>query len=199
MLVDEYNTFYRENPNRWESASHDRYIFEAVAPYGQAVNLLDVGCGNGHTLHYFKSRWPHTDCHGVDLSSEAIRIARKRNPNINFKCADWEHENYIGFDTILLAGVAEHFQDPDRGLKRLHDALTFDGIAYLEVPNCIGYPTAEKGEGYRRINQGSRQMEWHLYRKTWEKKILDAGLRIVKAITGPTIYMEFIWLLERNE
>lgn len=199
MLVDEYNAFYLDSPNRWASASHDEYVYKTVAPYGPAVNLLDIGCGNGHTLQYFSERWTKSRCVGVDLSDVAIELAQKRLPSGTFICEFWETSALVNFDMVLCVGTAEHFPDPLAGLKRLHDALTDDSIAYLEAPNCIGYPGAKQEEGFRRIQIGSRQTEWHLYRDSWEVLIDKAGLNIRQSKTGPTIYSEFVWILERKD
>jgi len=51
-------------------------------------------------------------------------------------------------------------------------------------------------EGFRRLNKGSRQVEWHLYRKTWEQIITGAGYEIVKSIKGPRMENEFIWVVK---
>jgi len=197
MLRDEYNAFYRENPHKWESVGHDQFVYKTVAPYGPAVRLLDVGCGNGHTLEYFSSQWPGVKCFGVDLSDVAIGIARERMPEATFICEHWEDTTLNDFDVVLIVGVAEHFTEPLKGLERLQDALAKDGVAYVEVPNCLGYPNTQQVEGYRRLEHGSRQMEWHLRRNSWEKLIDDAGLNIRQRITGPNTAHEFVWIMER--
>ena len=154
-LVAEYDAYYRESPRKWESASHDEYVYKTVAPYGPAVNLLDVGCGNGHTLKHFSGKWPQARCFGIDLSPVVIDLARKRFPTITFLCAEWETSTLNSFDMALCVGVAEHFPDPLVGLKRLYSALDDGGVAYLEVPNCIDYPTSDGKEGYKRISRAA--------------------------------------------
>ena len=72
-----------------------------------------------------------------------------------------------------------------------------DGILCIEVPNCISLPCSEKVEGFRRLNGYSRQIEWHLYRPTWEANIRKSGLHIAVPVVGPRFGMEFIWLVAR--
>jgi len=47
--------------------------------------LLDVACGTGLHLERLKERF---DAEGLDLSSELLEIARSRNPDVVFHCAD---------------------------------------------------------------------------------------------------------------
>jgi hypothetical protein len=59
----------------------------------------------------------------------------------------------------------------------------------------LGYETSEKHEGFRRLNAGSRQVEWHLLRSTWERHIHNAGFNIYAAVTGFRQNIEFIWIV----
>jgi SAM-dependent methyltransferase len=45
----------------------------------QAKTLLDVGCGTGKHLKYFKTRFT---CAGVDILPQFVKIARKHNPEL---------------------------------------------------------------------------------------------------------------------
>jgi trans-aconitate methyltransferase len=194
--IQEYNNFYRKNPRQWASISRDEMVFNYIAPYGKPETILEVGCGSGHLLSYILCRWPGIGCVGIDFSNVAIDLARKNAPKAQFACIDvMDYKPIELFDVILLSGVAEHFDDPIMKLMHIRQLMNRKGILYLEVPNCIAYPTSQQVEGYRRIRQGSRQMEWHLFRESWEKIIKKAGFRILESINGPQIYTEFIWIL----
>ncbi len=201
MLVQEYDRFYTDNPEKWNSTSQDAMRFEFVRQYGPPKTLLDVGCGNGHTLAYFAQQWPDTQYAGIDLSSVAVTLAKKRIPFAKIICGDVLAMGRMARDgiheMILLAGVAEHFPDPLDGLERVCGLLAHDGITYLEMPNCLAYPNAGKEEGYRRPNIGSKQMEWHLNRMSWVKLIGKAGLRILEGHKGSNAANEFIWIVGR--
>jgi len=46
------------------------------------------------------------------------------------------------------------------------------------------------------LERGSRQMEWHLSKQSWEKKILEAGFEIVDQFKGVKSWWQFIWILK---
>ena len=54
-------------------------------------SILDVGCGSGHFTMHLAARYPNAKIAGVDISDEAIEIARgnqlqaqKTPPNVSF-------------------------------------------------------------------------------------------------------------------
>ena len=72
--------------------------------------LLDVACGTGHHIEFFKE---HFDVEGLDISMELLEFARRRNPGILFHQA-----NMIDFD-----------------LGRQFDVITclFSSIGYVQT------------------------------------------------------------------
>jgi len=54
----------------------DRLIDELGAQPGMA--LLEVGCGTGRNLARIAQAWPGVRCHGLDISAEMLKSARKR-------------------------------------------------------------------------------------------------------------------------
>ena len=196
-MIPEYDRLYTEKPTRWVDDAHDKYIFDIVSPGGDPDSLLDVGCGNGHTIAYFQRYWKKAKCDGIDLSSVAVKLAQDRAPLASFTACElgkYEHEPY---KLILFVGVLEHFPDPLSGLLKAKSLLRDDGEMYVEVPNCIAYPTHDGTEGFFRVKHGSKQTEWHLHRPAWEEIILKSGLKIKQSITGENKAREFIWLLTK--
>jgi trans-aconitate methyltransferase len=198
-LIKEYNKFYKRNPEKWTSDERDEVTYQNIAGYLKQIpwTVLDIGCGNGHTIAYLHKKWPETDFAGIDLSPEAIAIAKKKAPSAQF------FEGFLDkiksdrqFDVVILLGVAEHFEDIVPNLILVRKLINHNGIAYIEVPNCIAYPTSAPVEGFRRVEFGSRQTEWHLLRETWEKHLSDAGLEIVQSLNGPHDPPEFIWIVK---
>lgn len=198
-LEREYNKYYADNPDIWIDYGRDEFALLTLIDHikSEPETLLDVGCGNGHTIELFSRHWKNTEYAGIDLSIKAIELASKRVPEAMFINCFLDDILYTQkFDVVLCLGVAEHFEDLQEGLQALRKTVKKDGIVYLEVPNCIGYPSSAEVEGFRRVNFGSGQTEWHLYRHTWERELNKAGFEIVKAIKGINIYSEFVWLLK---
>jgi SAM-dependent methyltransferase len=201
-VLNEYNGLYRKRPNIWADPSRDEFAFNTVSEFTDGNSLarvLDIGCGSGHTIGYFHQRWPKTQYTGLDLSDAAIYLARVRYPYGKF-IEGWLGEVKLShYELVILLGVAEHIEDLQVGLCAARELLARGGVMYVEVPNCIAYPTSQPVEGFRAINQGNRQHEWHLRRDTWENILRQCGLEILVSKVGPTVTSEFVWLLGRKQ
>lgn len=192
-----YNTIYTEKPDKWANPSRDLFAIDVLKKYGSYYNLLDIGCGNGHTLEAFKKQWPDAFYFGLDLSTKAIELAEERVPDASFICGRLEDDLLFPktFCRILLLGVLEHFQDLPGALKIIKESLSPDGYIYIEAPNCRAFSHVEE-EGFFQTKRGSGQVEWHLKRETWEKILRDAGFKIVESLRGKNTVTEFVWVLK---
>lgn len=101
-------------------------------------SLLDVGCGEGHSLKYFSSQgW---QVHGLDFSRDGCE---RNNPD----CIQWltqgdvfENINRLiadkaAYDMVMLDNVLEHVIEPLDLLKGLHTLVRPGGLLVVEVPN----------------------------------------------------------------
>lgn len=96
--------------------------------------LLDVGCGIGIFLAMAKERgW---DAYGVDISEEAVEIARSRFgvKAIAGTLAEARFPDHF-FDVITLLDVFEHFPNPLVELGEIGRILKEDGPIFLNTPN----------------------------------------------------------------
>ena len=206
QVIHEYDERFRQEPQIWSEPEHDEYVYGVLeyfcADVGRplAGELLDVGCGNGHTLRYFADRTQGSlSLTGIDFSAEAIKIAQTQIGAAQLYCADfltWETSSK--FDFIISLGVFEHFRNPRSVLRKAATLLEEEGILYLDVPNCLWHGWSGRREGFRRHWGGSEQLEWHLRRPTWERLIAEANLSVLAAIRGPTPWTEFTWLLSNS-
>lgn len=196
-LREFYNEIYRRNPSKWSAnTARDGMAFLTIMStvIKEPGSVLDVGCGNGHTLEFFKSEWPNVEYTGVDISDVALDLAKRRVPGGMFI---QELPNSGEWNIILIMGVAEHFEHPIEELRKIGKLLSPNGLIYLEVPNCIAY-SPDKTEGFRKTNAGSDQSEWHWRRDTWKQAIQDAGLEIVKNYSGLNYTWQYIWILRKG-
>ena len=173
-LIKEYDERFAHEPQIWSDPEHDAYVYEALAHFcadmGRplAGELLDLGCGSGHTLrHFAASSYGALSLTGLDFSAEAIKLAKSQIPDGQFHCTDflsWEPGHQ--FDFIISLGVFEHFRDPRAALQKTRELLREEGVFYLEVPNCLWHGWSGRREGFRQHWGGSQQLEWHLRRES---------------------------------
>jgi 2-polyprenyl-3-methyl-5-hydroxy-6-metoxy-1,4-benzoquinol methylase len=101
-------------------------------------NFLDVGCGEGFSLNYFKRHGFKTK--GLDFSSAGVE---KENPGCLdclttgdlFELLEQEVKSNIRYDIIWVQNVLEHVLDPVGLMKTLHRLVSKKGIAVITVPN----------------------------------------------------------------
>jgi ubiquinone/menaquinone biosynthesis C-methylase UbiE len=103
-----------------------------VTPGGK---LLDVGCGTGYLLKEADRRGLTTT--GVDISDEAVRIARSVSPRSRIERAVGETLPFedSSFDYVCCIGVLEHLSDLDRGVREFTRVTKQGGKLCVVVPN----------------------------------------------------------------
>jgi len=102
------------------------------------VSMLDVGCGEGYALSYFKSLgWK---VKGMDFSSAGVT---SKNPDCLaelstgdiFQLLDAEIRSNYKYEVVWLQNVLEHVVSPVALLEQLKKLLLPNGIAVITVPN----------------------------------------------------------------
>lgn len=98
--------------------------------------VLDVGCSDGFKINIIKSKYS-CNVFGLDLNEQAIKIAKKKYPDIDFRTGFIENQEYKknSFDIIIASAIIEHVIDPVSFLKQLKDNLKPDGQIYILTPN----------------------------------------------------------------
>jgi SAM-dependent methyltransferase len=197
--VARYNRIYTDNPEKWAGdpgGLRDLVAYSHLHKYfKQPETVLDIGCGNGHTIEQFKKFWPDTLYYGIDISDVAIQLAKERVPEEEFIVGDFK-DYTIHCDLVLVMGVAEHFENLIDDLRTLKEYGT---IFYLEVPDClragIFNGSDNYDEGFRDTYKGGLQVEWHLKKSSWEQRIRLAGFEILESPAGPDP-ITFVWILK---
>lgn len=104
-----------------------------------ARNLLDVGCGNGAFLKYMRAEGAAVTLKGIDLS-DAVK-----DENISVVSGDFlQHDFKEQFDVIVCLAVIEHLVDVRSFVRRQHELLAENGMAFIMTLNEDGilYRTA---------------------------------------------------------
>jgi ubiquinone/menaquinone biosynthesis C-methylase UbiE len=127
------------------------------------ASLLDVGCGTGRALSYFRMEFPDLVLRGADPSADMLRVATERH-GIPAEWLDITTERLpyrdSAFDVAVATGVLHHVAEPDRlidEMLRVTRSAVFisDGNKYGNAPaimSCI--KIAARGLGI------IRQLEW---------------------------------------
>lgn len=102
---------------------------------GTPQTILDFGCGDGLMTHFVSQQFPQSIIHGVDPSTESIKIAQESYPNITFGVSGDTLENFADntFDVIFSAGVFHHipFELHEHYTKELLRILNKNGILVI--------------------------------------------------------------------
>jgi hypothetical protein len=100
--------------------------------------IYDVGASTGSMLWHFREHgWTVGGC---DLSAKAVEQAKALNDITVDPGSDEDTlADRRSIDLITFSHVLEHIYDPPTTLRRVHDALTDDGLLMFEVP-CLAAP-----------------------------------------------------------
>jgi 2-polyprenyl-3-methyl-5-hydroxy-6-metoxy-1,4-benzoquinol methylase len=191
-IKEEYNDYYRENPSKWAGSMKLDFMMYQLRGYPEPDTMLDFGCGTGVALEKYGRVNTRTELYGIDISDEAIRLAKERVPYAHFTTEN-HFEEIKQFDFITCLGVAEHMESIVEFLIELKGRLKSGGFCYFKVPNNLSYSRGPST--YRRLPIGSKQIEWHLPRIKWETLLLRGGFKVVSRIKGAKAPWEFIWIL----
>ncbi len=111
-------------------------LFDTIA----GIHVLDVGCANGIFGGAVKEKGAKL-VHGVDISPQAVDIARKKLDGAWVR--DIEREELPDeiashhYDVIVLAEILEHLFDPAAAIKRLSLLLNPRGVMIVTTPNFL--------------------------------------------------------------
>lgn len=134
-----YSQTYTEEELRYfrEKAEQKHVVLRQESGEGSS-RLLDVGCGEGFVLDYFKKQgW---DVLGLDYSAFGVQ---QQNPGClaDVRVGDvYESLNALReagetFGVIWLQNVLEHVTDPLKLLRQLHALAAPGAMLVVEVPN----------------------------------------------------------------
>jgi 2-polyprenyl-3-methyl-5-hydroxy-6-metoxy-1,4-benzoquinol methylase len=95
---------------------------------------LEIGCATGEFSALLHRKG--LDATAIDISEEAIRHAKDRFPNVDFKCGDVASIVPGGnFDLVCAFEVIEHVLSPRKFLEQIAGLLSNGGVVVLSTPN----------------------------------------------------------------
>ena len=100
----------------------------------ESINVLDVACGTGVLFDDYLKRGASVV--GIDLSSEMVKVAKRKYPHIEVLCGDVEDRHFDKqFDVIHIYNAFPHFPSPLSLIKHLNKYVKTDG--YLTVSHSM--------------------------------------------------------------
>ncbi len=143
-IYEKYASGFQDTHQEFDAVAAARagkvwdYYFRGWLPEQRDDSILDIACGNGKLLHFFKQRG-YTNLTGVDISQEQVQIARQVLTNvIEANVLDFLETHSEAFDLITGFDIIEHFKKDEvlRFLDGCHAALKPDGRLILQTPNA---------------------------------------------------------------
>ncbi len=118
-----------------------RLKFSNINKFQKRGSILDIGCGTGELLHYFKNKgW---EVSGIEPNPKAREFAIKayQLPVYEEEKLDSFEEN--SFDVISMWHVLEHVPDLNGRMEQLRRLIKKEGTIFIALPN-LASPDAEK-------------------------------------------------------
>jgi len=132
QLANYYDEIYHFKDYQKEAEKIETLINQYKKSPGN--NLLDVACGTGNHIAYFKQ---HYSVEGLDFSSEMLRIARKKHPDVVFYRGDmtsFKLKNRFDIITCLFSAIG-HVKTKARmrrAVRNMASHLQPGGLMILE-------------------------------------------------------------------
>jgi 2-polyprenyl-3-methyl-5-hydroxy-6-metoxy-1,4-benzoquinol methylase len=121
------------------AAARFRRLYSRHLPSDKSAKILDVGCGDGHFLHFLiKEGFQHVE--GVDTSEDRLALCRRYvTPHVH-QCdaQDWLMAHLGQFDVIACNHLIEHLVDEQLFplMEAFAKALAPNGRIILSTPNA---------------------------------------------------------------
>lgn len=123
----------------------------------QTKTALEIGCGSGFNLNYFKDFFKLID--GVEYDEEMVKIAKENNPSVCVSQGGLPFS--LGadkkYDAIFLLDVLEHIEDDKASLIEIKKLLNPNGVLIVTVPamEFLWSIHDEKNHHFRRYSKNS--------------------------------------------
>lgn len=107
-----------------------------LAAQTKASSVLDIGCHAGTFTSHIAAALPKAMITGIDLSKEAIAVAKKNHRHIKFLKAKAEKLPFTdkSFDLVTCFEMLEHIPQPDKVIKEMKRVMRKKGTLIVLVP-----------------------------------------------------------------
>ena len=146
MDKKEIIAFFDSLASGWDdyNTRNEEVIAEILEKGGirKGIKVLDVACGTGVLFpDYLKAGAEIT---GIDISENMVKTAREKFPEVHIICSDATAFHFDEkFDVIMIYNAFPHFDEPEKLIKNLAEALRpcgrlsiAHGISEKELAEC---------------------------------------------------------------
>jgi 2-polyprenyl-3-methyl-5-hydroxy-6-metoxy-1,4-benzoquinol methylase len=149
--------------------------YNIVRQYQNVGHILDVGCGTGELLKYFKDKgWSTTGIEPADNARNFAVIKHDLDIYTEERLNDFKEEN---FDIITLWHVLEHVYDLNNRLEQLKRILKSNGHLIIAVPNIESHDAKFYGKYWAALDV-PRHL-YHFSKKTLTKLLHKHSCKVV--------------------
>ena len=111
----------------------EKWRMSKIRKYATGDKILDFGCGYGKLA----TMLPEKEYVGIDIDKKVIESAKEVNAerkNAKFYSLDEFENKNCKFDTVVLAAVIEHLENPVQTLIKLQKYLQDGGLMIITTP-----------------------------------------------------------------
>jgi len=133
---DSKQVFNTDEAVRWGLAYE--YYFRNWLPSDKGSSIVDLACGNGKLLHFFKQH-NYNNIRGVDISPEQVQLSRQVCADVvEASVLDFLESATSNYDLITGLDIIEHFHKDEvmRFLDGCCAVLKKGGRLIMQTPNA---------------------------------------------------------------
>lgn len=150
---DYYERMRELEANSWWNAAM-RDVAERLidqVPLPKRGILLDVGCGSGQTMHWFRGHWPGWRTVGLDVSRDGLVAAHRSGGESVLGGSALDLPLPVGsVDAVITLDVLQHLALDGgdlRALREIHRVLKPGGLVFIRT-NAQSWPPTSDDPSY---------------------------------------------------
>ena len=134
--------------------------------------LLDVGCGSGQTMSWFRRRWPGWGALGLDVAREGLQAARRAGEELVLAGSALQLPlSDACVDAVITLDVLQHLPlggGDAQALAEIHRVLRLHGVLFVRA-NAQTFPRTPDDPDYNFHKYTTRELR---------QKLEGAGFRV---------------------